>query len=106
MKIAISPRARAELAAIFADSVEGWGLEQAQRYSDALIAAFDVIASRAIPWQAIPAEVEMNGYRRRSGRHIIYWRADADTVTIVAILHERMDQRARLRDDQAHPSST
>ncbi|MEI9891110.1 MAG: hypothetical protein WDN45_11585 [Caulobacteraceae bacterium] len=52
------------------------------------------------PWQKIPAEFGVDGYVCRYGRHFIYWKVMADgSVGIVTILHERMHQLERFRED-------
>ena len=95
----LTPRAEAELESIFAHGVERWGWDQAQRYSDDLILAFERIAARALPWRQIPAEIGVEGFRYHCGRHYIYWRASDEGATIVTLLHDAMDQPSRLRDD-------
>lgn len=98
MSVDISPRAEAELEGIFAYGAGRWGWDRAQAYIDALIDAFDRIAARAVPWRPIAAEMGVVGYRYRCERHLIYWRVADGRVTIIAILHERMDQGVRLAD--------
>ena len=93
------PRAEAELESIFAGGVKRWAPEQTHRYSDALIAAFERIAAHDLPWRAIPADIRVEGFRDHCGRHHIYWRQTEGGATIVAILHDRMDQAARLADE-------
>lgn len=51
-------------------------------------------------WRAIPAEFGVDGYYCRFEHHYIYWRILPDgAVGIVTILHERMHQMDRFRDD-------
>lgn len=77
-----------------------WGEEQAERYINGLFARFAAIAAREFPWRAIPAEFGVSGYVCRYEHHFIYWKVLADGVVgIVTILHERMHQIERLRDD-------
>ena len=98
MIVRISPHAEAALESIFAYGVEQWGSARAQAYSDELIDAFDRIVARIVPWRPIPAEIGVDGYRYHHGRHVIYWRATASDLMIIALLHDRMDQGARLAD--------
>jgi len=85
---------------IYSYSRDTWGEEQAERYLRDLFACFGDIAARRIPWRAIPAEFGVDGYYTRRGRHYIYWKIlEDDTVGIVTILHERMHQIDRFRDD-------
>ncbi len=77
-----------------------WGEEQASRYIRSLFARFEEIASRKTPWRAIPAEFGVNGFYSRHDHHYIYWRLLSDgTIGIVTVLHERMHQLDRFRED-------
>jgi len=77
-----------------------WGAEQADRYITGLFAAFARIDSRGVASKPVPAEFGVDGYFFRYERHFVYWRwlSDAD-IGIVTILHERMHQIGRFRDD-------
>ena len=77
-----------------------WGDQQAEAYVTGLFAAFDQIASHSVVSKPIPAEFGVEGYFCRYEKHVIYWRylANGD-IGIVTILHERMHQIDRFRDD-------
>lgn len=76
-----------------------WDDAQAESYIDTLFEEFAAIADRKVLWRRIPASFDIDGYVRRCGSHLIYWRCGADDVVrIVAVLHERMHQSLRLRD--------
>ena len=90
------------LDAIFVYTRDRWGQQQAEAYINSLFARFADIAARRFPWQPVPVEFGVTGYVCRHERHFIYWKLLADgTVGIVTILHERMHQLDRFRDDQA-----
>jgi toxin ParE1/3/4 len=79
-----------------------WGEEQAERYITGLFARFEAIAKREFPWRSIPAEFGVSGFVCKFERHHIYWKLLADgSVGIVTLLHERMHQIDRFRDDFA-----
>jgi toxin ParE1/3/4 len=79
---------------------ERWGEAQAERYIRGLFDRFQAIADRRSPWRPIPAEFGVDGYVGRYERHFIHWRVLPDgEVGIVAVLHERMHQIERFRDD-------
>jgi toxin ParE1/3/4 len=85
---------------IYVYTHDRWGEAQAERYIEGLFARFAAIATREFPWRAVPAEFDVSGFVCRYERHFIYWKELADgTVGIVTILHERMHQIARLKDD-------
>lgn len=77
-----------------------WGTEQADRYITGLFEAFDGIATRHTASRPIPADFGIDGYYFRYERHFVYWRVLANgDIGIVTILHERMHQIDRFRDD-------
>jgi toxin ParE1/3/4 len=85
---------------IYVYTRERWGDEQAERYINGMFARFAAIAAREFSWRPIPAEFGVDGFMCRYEHHVIYWKLLADgTVGIVTVLHERMHQIARLRDD-------
>lgn len=87
---------------IYRYSVETWGEPQAERYIRGLFARFEAIAARSFPWRPIPAAFDVDGYVCRFEAHVIYWKALVNgDVGIVTVLHERMHQIARFRDDFA-----
>lgn len=85
---------------IYLDTGQTWGADQADRYLRGLYARFDAIAARAFPWRSLPAEFGADGYACRYESHMIYWRVLANgDIGIVTVLHQRMHQIARFRDD-------
>jgi toxin ParE1/3/4 len=77
-----------------------WGDAQAEHYIRGLFERFVAIAERRFPWRPVPAEFGVDGYVCRYERHLIYWKLFANgDVGIVTILHERMHQIDRFRDD-------
>ena len=87
---------------IFVYTRDAWGDEQAEQYVRGLFAKFEGIAARRATWRQIPAEFGIDGYFCRYERHYIYWRVLADgSVGIATVLHERMHQLDRFREDTA-----
>jgi toxin ParE1/3/4 len=85
---------------IYVYTRDNWGEAQAECYIEGMFARFAAIAAREFPWRAVPAEFDVSGFVCRYEHHVIYWKELADgTVGIVTILHERMHQIARLKDD-------
>ncbi|PTM40384.1 type II toxin-antitoxin system RelE/ParE family toxin [Bosea sp. 124] len=77
-----------------------WGTEQADRYIAGLFEAYGQIQTHAVISRPIPAEFGVTGYVFRFERHFVYWRRLADgDIGIVTILHERMHQIDRFRED-------
>ncbi len=67
-----------------------WGVEQAERYTDLLTAAFQALAES--PKSAPTCDDIREGYRRRSvERHMIYFRITDYSIAIIRVLHGQMD---------------
>ncbi|NRB18733.1 MAG: type II toxin-antitoxin system RelE/ParE family toxin [Rhodobacteraceae bacterium] len=77
-----------------------WGTDQAERYITGLFEAFGQIETRGIPSKPIPADFSVEGYFFRYEKHFVYWcwLSNGD-IGIVTILHERMHQIDRFRND-------
>jgi len=87
---------------IYRYTSDTWGDAQAERYIRGLFERFAAIADMRFPWRPVPAEFGVDGYVCRYERHLIYWKLLADgDVGIVTVLHERMHQIERFRDDFA-----
>jgi plasmid stabilization system protein ParE len=77
-----------------------WGEEQADRYITGLFDAFARVATNEVSSHPIPAEFGVEGFVFRYERHLVYWRRlDDGDIGIATILHERMHQVGRLRQD-------
>jgi toxin ParE1/3/4 len=77
-----------------------WGAEQAESYITGLFKTFDQINSHNIMSRPIPADFGVQGYFVRYQRHFVYWRRLSNgDIGIVTILHERMHQMDRFRED-------
>lgn len=98
--IRIQEAASWRLDEIYAYTRDRWGEQQAERYIRSLFDAFDQIEPRGVPSRPIPAELGVDGYFFRHEHHYVYWRwlSNGD-IGIVTILHERMHQIDRFRDD-------
>lgn len=76
------------------------GAEQAERYITGLFETFDQINSHNVMSRPIPGDFGVQGYFVRYQRHFVYWRRLSNgDIGIVTILHERMHQMDRFRED-------
>lgn len=100
--VRIQEAASHRLDEIYRHTRDRWGEEQAERYVTGLFEVFARIAAHEVPSRPVPAAFGVEGYMVRYERHVVYWRRLADgDVGIVTILHERMHQIDRLREDFA-----
>ena len=85
----LTPEAKRDLEAIWLYTLEEWGLEQANRYTDELT---DVFAQLAVgPQLGTACDHIRTGYRRsRVGRHVVYYHMTDYGIAVVRILHDRM----------------
>jgi plasmid stabilization system protein ParE len=99
-RVRVQEAASFRLEEIYRYTRDRWGEQQAERYITGLFEAFDGIDSHATPSKPIPAEFDVDGYFFRYERHVVYWRKLSNgDVGIVTILHERMHQIDRFRED-------
>ena len=89
-RVALKPRAQADLGAIWDYTAERWGLEQAESYTRQLWKHIQAVANS--PSIGRDCEEVRAGYRQYpSGSHVLFYRLTDDGIEIVRILHERMD---------------
>jgi toxin ParE1/3/4 len=106
MAVRVQEAAGYRLDEIFRYTRDRWGQVQAERYLTELFEAFERIESREVISRPIPAEFGVDGFFFRHGRHVVYWRRLATgEIGIVTILHERMHQIDRFRDDTGNAPS-
>lgn len=85
---------------IYSYTRDTWSEAQADRYIRGLFDRFEAIAARRFPWRPVPAEFGVDGFVCRYERHFIYWKLlAAGEIGIVTVLHERMHQLRRFRED-------
>src|SRR5258705_11665199 len=86
----LSPAAERDVEGIWKYTRAEWGIEQAERYTDLLTAAFQVLAES--PKSAPTCDHIRPGYRcRKADRHLIYFRITDYGIAIIRMLHDRMD---------------
>ncbi|MCL2658646.1 MAG: type II toxin-antitoxin system RelE/ParE family toxin [Betaproteobacteria bacterium] len=99
-KVCVQEAASYRLDDIYRYTRNRWGEQQAERYITGLFEAFAGIETHRTPSKPIPAEFGIEGFFFRYGRHFVYWRRLSNgDIGIVTLLHERMHQIDRLRED-------
>jgi len=85
---------------IYRYTLKHWGAVNAESYISGLFEAFEKIATHEVFSRPIPAEFGVEGFFFRYERHVVYWKYLSNGVVgIVTILHERMHQIERFRED-------
>ena len=99
-RLRILPSAEHRIDDIYLSTAGRWSAATADDYLRGLYARLHAIAARDFPWRPLPAEFGTDGYACRHESHMIYWRVLANgDIGIVSVLHVRMNQIARFRDD-------
>lgn len=99
-RVRIQEAASHRLDEIYSYTRDHWGAPQADRYITGLFEAFARIERHEVPSRPVPAEFGVEGYCFRYERHVVYWRRLSNgDIGIVTILHERMHQIERFRED-------
>lgn len=98
--VRIQEAASYRLDEIYRYTLDRWGTQQADRYIKGLFDAFAGIADHRTLSRPVPVELGIEGYFFRYEHHFVYWRwlSNGD-VGIVTLLHERMHQIDRFRED-------
>ena len=100
MAVRIQQAASHRLDDIYRYTRDRWGEAQADRYVTGLFDAFDRIEAHGVISRPIPADFGVDGFVCRYEKHLIYWRRLSNgDIGIVTILHERMHQIERFRED-------
>lgn len=91
----LTPAAERDLEGIWVYTARQWDVNQANRYIDILTTTFSDLAQH--PKTAPACDHIRLGYRRRSiEQHMIYFRITTYGVSIIRILHDRMDAPRKL----------
>jgi plasmid stabilization system protein ParE len=100
LAIRVQKAASHRLDEIYRYTRDRWGKKQADEYVTALFETFEKIDTHGVMSKPVPADFGVDGFFFRYERHFIYWkRLSNGDIGIVTILHERMHQIERFRDD-------
>ena len=100
MAVRVQEAASLRLDDIYRYTRDRWGEDQADHYITGMFEAFDRIEAHGVVSKPIPAEFGVEGFFFRYEHHVVYWRRLSDgDVGIVTILHERMHQIDRFKED-------
>ena len=85
---------------IYRYTLDRWGAVKAEVYVTGLFEAFEKVETHEVLSRPVPAEFGVDGFFFKYEKHFVYWKhlGNGD-VGIVTILHERMHQIGRFKDD-------
>ena len=98
-KLTFSTEAESDFEVLLAYSLATWGAEQRDAYADRLSTTLFELLKHPLVGRSRD-ELGPGLRIRRSGKHAIYYRSDEQTVTIVRILHVKMDPMRHPRRSQ------
>lgn len=89
-RLVFSAQAERDIDAIHHYTLTTWGEQQLQTYSQLLARAFAAIrANPAIGRDAV--EIAGNYKKRSVGQHVVFYKIEQQTISVVRVLHSRMD---------------
>lgn len=92
-------RAEADVVSIGEYTLRTWGAEQAARYINDLEACCQLLAGNVAMGRACDA-IRPGLRRVECGRHVVFYRRDAQGILVSRILHQRMLPKAPAIDDE------
>jgi toxin ParE1/3/4 len=97
--VVIHKAAAIRLGEIWDYTVGEWGEAQADAYLRKLDLCIRSLQTQRTLWRGIKDPRLPDVFFVRCGHHFIFFRASADQVAVISVLHERMDMLERLRED-------
>jgi toxin ParE1/3/4 len=98
----LSRLAEAELLEIASYTLSTWGQDQAVRYIDGLEACCRQLVNQ--PEVGRACDQVRHGLRRMEhGRHVVFYRIEAQGILISRILHQRMLPERQIIDEESPP---
>jgi toxin ParE1/3/4 len=88
--VTLSPGAEADLAEVWDNTQNRWGVGQAEAYVRQLWAHIRMLVTHPELGVSCP-EIRDGYHKSRSGAHILFYRRTNHGIDIVRILHKRMD---------------
>ena len=86
----LTPRARADLKAIWTYTADRWNVEQADRYIGLLDGAMRIVAADPRRWR--PCDHVRPGYFKFSaGSHFLFFKRHPRGIVVGRVLHRSMD---------------
>ncbi len=93
----LTPAAERDLQKIWRYSSERWGMDQADRYLERLDQCCEHIAKDEALCRSF-AEIDARLKSLHCEHHYVFFLSGDDQPVVIALLHERMDLLARLKD--------
>lgn len=90
MQLKLTPKARADLDAIWDYTVRQWGVDQAETYLASLGKTMQLLVEN--PGLGTRIDYVKSGYRKfPAASHLLVYRANSNTIEVVRVLHKSME---------------
>jgi len=90
----LSPRAETDLEEIWHYTAERWSVKQAESYTNDIFDTFERLAEGVMVGR--PVSVRDGYFKAPTGRHAVYFHRHGDTVVVIRVLHQSMDEERQL----------
>ena len=95
MQLKLTPKARADLDAIWDYTVKQWNVEQAETYLASLGKTMQLLVEN--PGLGTRIDHVKSGYRKfPAASHLLIFKVTSSTVEIIRVLHKNMDATGHL----------
>lgn len=85
----LSPRAETDLEEIWLYTFKNWSLEQADIYHNAIVDAFEELATGRKTGR--PVDIREGYFKYPAGAHLVFYRFTKTSLVVVRVLHQHMD---------------
>jgi len=86
----LTPRARADLRAIWTYTADRWNSEQADRYVGLLQGAMRIVAAAPRRWRSCD-HIRSGYFKYAAGSHVLFFKRHESGIVVVRVLHQSMD---------------
>ena len=96
-KVVLKPAARRDVRSILLHTSQRWGFAQRDAYREALDQAFTTLSVNPFIGRARD-EIAPNLRSHNVQQHVIYYRVEVETVTVLRVLHGKMDEARHVEE--------
>ncbi len=86
----LTPRARADLKAIWSYTADRWSSDQADRYVVLLHRAMQLIAADPRRWRSCD-DIRSGYFKYAAGSHVLFFKQHESGIVVIRVLHQNMD---------------
>jgi toxin ParE1/3/4 len=99
LNLVVTQTAQADLRKIFFYTLDQWGAEQARGYEERIWATINHLTRN--PQMGHISQRVTGGIRSFTvGHHTIYYQLDAQTISVLGVVHYRQEFKSSMIDDQ------